>query len=181
MHIPSIFGNKYIMNFIDDYIRLCWVYLLKHKSQAFETFKNFHVWIENEAQTSIRTLLTDNGRGCNCNEFETNLRQHRIKHETIVPYNPRKNGVAKRMIKTLWNMLRLMLFFKKFVKCMLCANTVLCVVYVRNGIPSHALGNKTPYEMCNGRISSMRHIRVFGSTYYDLIPEEKRNKLGARS
>ena len=49
MPIPSANGNKYIMTFIDDYTRMCWVYLLKSKSEEFETFKNFHGWIENDA------------------------------------------------------------------------------------------------------------------------------------
>jgi transposase InsO family protein len=77
--------------------RMCWVYLLKHKSQAFETFKNFHVWIENEAQSHIGTLCTDNGGEYTSNEFESYLHQHGIKHQTIVPYNPQQNGVAERM------------------------------------------------------------------------------------
>jgi hypothetical protein len=46
---PSTNDNKYIMSFIDDYMRMCWVYLLKYKSQDFETLKKFHVWIQNEA------------------------------------------------------------------------------------------------------------------------------------
>ena len=49
MLVPSANGNKYIMTFIDDYTKMCWVYLLKNKSNAFETFKNFHKWIENDA------------------------------------------------------------------------------------------------------------------------------------
>jgi hypothetical protein len=49
MLVPSTNGNRYIVTFIDDYTRMCWVYLLKDKSQTFETFKNFHVLIQNEA------------------------------------------------------------------------------------------------------------------------------------
>jgi hypothetical protein len=41
MFVPFSNDNKYIMSFIDDYTRMCWVYLLKDKSQAFETFKIF--------------------------------------------------------------------------------------------------------------------------------------------
>jgi hypothetical protein len=69
MSIPSANGNKYIMNFIDDYTIMCLVYLLKDKSQAFETFTNFHVWIQNEAQPCIGSLCTDNGRENTSNEF----------------------------------------------------------------------------------------------------------------
>ena len=62
MPVASANGNKYLMTFIDDYDRMCWVYLLKLKSEAFETFKTFHVWIENEAQSHIGTLRSDNGK-----------------------------------------------------------------------------------------------------------------------
>jgi transposase InsO family protein len=94
MHVPFAFGNKYIMTFIDDYTRMCWVYLLKYKSQAFETFKNFHLWIENEEQSCIGTLRTNNKGEYTSNEFENYLRQHGIKHQTTVPYSPRENGEA---------------------------------------------------------------------------------------
>jgi hypothetical protein len=38
MHVPYANGNKYIMYFINDYTRMCWVYFLKDKSKSFETF-----------------------------------------------------------------------------------------------------------------------------------------------
>jgi hypothetical protein len=75
-------------DFIDDYTKMCWLYLLKDKSLAFETFKNFHVWIQNEAQSHIGSLCTDNEKGYTSNEFEMYLHQHGIKHQTTVPYNP---------------------------------------------------------------------------------------------
>lgn len=66
------------MTFIDDYTRMCWVYLLKQKFEAIETFKNFHVWIEYEAQSHIGNLRSDNGKEYTSNEFEKYLRQHGI-------------------------------------------------------------------------------------------------------
>ena len=56
MPIPSTNGNKYLMTFVDDYSRMCWVYLLKTKSEPFQTFKNFHAWIENQEHTCIGTF-----------------------------------------------------------------------------------------------------------------------------
>ena len=88
MHVPSANGNKYMMTFIDDYTRMCWVYLLKNKSDVFQTFKNFHAWIENDAQNHIGSLSTDNGKEYTSNEFEKYLHRHGIKHQTIMPYNP---------------------------------------------------------------------------------------------
>ena len=59
MPIVSDNGNKYIMTFIYDYVRMCWVNLLKSKPQYFETFNNFHVWIQNETQLQIGSLHTN--------------------------------------------------------------------------------------------------------------------------
>ena len=61
VHVPTVNGNKYILTFIDDYSRMCWVYLLKEKSQVFDMFKKFHLLIKNEAQVNIVTIRTDNG------------------------------------------------------------------------------------------------------------------------
>ena len=86
--VSSTNGNKYMMTFINYYTRMCWVYLLKKQSDVFQTFKNFHAWIENDAQTHIFSLHTKNGKEYTSNEFENYLRQHGIKNQTSVPYNP---------------------------------------------------------------------------------------------
>lgn len=62
MPILSGNGNKYMMTFIDDYTKMCWVYLLKKKSDAFKTIKNFHTWNENYSQYHIGSICTDNGK-----------------------------------------------------------------------------------------------------------------------
>ena len=54
--ITSVGGSKYFMLFIDDYSRMTWIYFLQKKLEAFETFKIFHVMIENQAQCKIGTL-----------------------------------------------------------------------------------------------------------------------------
>jgi hypothetical protein len=84
------------------------------------------------------------------------------------------------MNMTIFNMVWSMMFFKN-VKLMFGAVGVLCVVYVKNMSPSHALGNKTPYEMWYGYIALVRHLRLFGSNCHALIPKQKRNKIDARS
>ena len=58
------------MTFIDVFTRMCWVYLLKAKYQAFDTFINFHLWIKNETQLNIGTLRTDNGGEYTSQDFE---------------------------------------------------------------------------------------------------------------
>jgi hypothetical protein len=56
----------------------------------------------------------------------------------------------------------------------------MCKLCEKN-VSSHPLEKKTPYEMWYGHVPSVNHIRVFGSTYYALIPKEKISKLEAMS
>jgi transposase InsO family protein len=130
MPVPSSFSNRYILTYIDDYTRMCWLYLLKQKSQAFETFKSFHLWIENETQFRINTLRTDNGGEYKSNKFENYLHQHGIQHQTTDPYNRQQNGVAEKMNRTPLNMVLSSMFFKN-VKLMFWTDAVLCTVYVK--------------------------------------------------
>ena len=77
-------------------------------------------------------------------------------------------------------MVRSMMLFKN-IKLMFWGDAVKCAAYLRNRSPSNALDNKTPHEMWFGHLPSVRHLRIFGSTCYALIPKEQRNKHGARS
>jgi hypothetical protein len=76
-------------------------------------------------------------------------------------------------------MVHSMMFFKN-VKLMFWADAVLFAVSVKNMCPSHALQKNNPYEMWYGHIPLVRHLRVFGSTCYALIPKEQRSKIDVR-
>ena len=40
---PSYGNSSYVLTFIDDFSRYCWVYFLKLKSEVFETFKVYKI------------------------------------------------------------------------------------------------------------------------------------------
>eukprot|EP00253_Pinus_taeda_P024327 PITA_24327 len=113
MPVPSANGNKYIMTFIDDYTRMCWVYLLKNKLMLFKHSRIFINGLKMMHNLILGLFALIMEKNIHKNEFEQYLRQHGIKHQTIVPYNPQQNGVAERMNRTILNMVRSMLFFKK--------------------------------------------------------------------
>ena len=47
MQTPSIGKNFYFLTFIDDYSRMCWIYFLKTKDEAFTYFKEFKNNVKN--------------------------------------------------------------------------------------------------------------------------------------
>jgi hypothetical protein len=54
------FGNKkYYIRFIDDYSKFTSIYLLHHKSEAFQFFKEFQTLVERMLNHKIITMQTD--------------------------------------------------------------------------------------------------------------------------
>ena len=52
-------GEQYYILFIDDFSRICWISLLKHKDEAFENFKIFKALVENELDIKIKCIRSD--------------------------------------------------------------------------------------------------------------------------
>ncbi|GJV74108.1 retrovirus-related pol polyprotein from transposon TNT 1-94 [Tanacetum coccineum] len=61
MKTDSYAGSKYFLLFIDDYSRMCWVYFLTYKSEAFGFFKKFKALAENQSYRKLKVLRTDRG------------------------------------------------------------------------------------------------------------------------
>ena len=49
-------GYEYFITFIDDYSRYGYIYLMRHKSEAFDKFKEFKAEVENHRGRSIKSL-----------------------------------------------------------------------------------------------------------------------------
>ena len=54
-------GYRYWMLFVDDHTRFKVALGLKHKSDAFEAFKEFKAWAENSLGLKIKALHDDKG------------------------------------------------------------------------------------------------------------------------
>ncbi|KAH9722865.1 Dipeptide epimerase [Citrus sinensis] len=62
-------GVKYMVTFIDDYSRRCWVYSIKKKSDVFPLFQEYKARVELESRKKIKCLSTDNGGEYTDDEF----------------------------------------------------------------------------------------------------------------
>jgi transposase InsO family protein len=76
------------MFIIDDYTRMTCVYFLKEKSEAFEKFKAFKTYVENETNLKIKCLRSDNGGEFTFKEFNKFCEDHGNKRQFATPRNP---------------------------------------------------------------------------------------------
>ncbi|GKC61502.1 zinc finger, CCHC-type containing protein [Tanacetum coccineum] len=64
---PSLRNKKYFVTFIDDALRVCYVYLLHTKNEALDKFKVFKTKVELQQRFLIKRFRTDRGglgQGC---------------------------------------------------------------------------------------------------------------------
>jgi transposase InsO family protein len=76
---------------IDDYTRITWVYFLKDKSEAFEKFKVYKGFVENEIDIKIKCLRSYNGGEFTSKEFIKLYEYHGIKIQFASPRTPQQN------------------------------------------------------------------------------------------
>jgi hypothetical protein len=69
MLVKYLGGYSYYVNFIYDYSRNIWLYLLKTKYEVFNKFQEFKVEIENLTNKKIKMLRTNNGGEYTSKEF----------------------------------------------------------------------------------------------------------------
>ena len=55
---------------MDDFSIKLWLYLIKVKSEVFNTFKGFKALVENQSRKCIKTLRTDGGGEFTSSELE---------------------------------------------------------------------------------------------------------------
>ena len=67
-------GYVYFITFTDDRSRFGYVYLMRHKSEAFEKFKEFRFEVEKQTGKSIKVLRSDRGGEYLNSEFLDHLK-----------------------------------------------------------------------------------------------------------
>ena len=93
-----------LLLFIDDYSRYGYLYLMKHKSESFEKFKEFRNEAEKQAGKCIKVLRSDKGGEYLLDQFKEYPKVNGIISQLTAPATPQHNGVAERRNKTLLDM-----------------------------------------------------------------------------
>ena len=71
-------GYLYFITFTDDFSRYGFMYLMHHKSNAFEKFKKFRYEVEKQTRKFIKVLRSDRGGEYLSEKFRTYLKDNGI-------------------------------------------------------------------------------------------------------
>jgi len=158
-------GNFYFLSIIDDFSRKVWIYLLKHKSQAFAKFREWRTLLEKQLDRKVKTLRTDNGLEFCSEEFNSFCAELGIQRHRTVRLTPQHNGVAERMNRTLLDKARCMLFSSGLSKAFW-GEGIVTAAYLVNRCPSSALEFKTPEEVWSNKPPDLSNLKTFGCAAY---------------
>lgn len=172
--VASAGGKRYFLSIIDDFSRKVWVYALARKDEVFEKFRDFQASIERMTEEKIKAIRTDQGlEFCN-NKFEKYLQEQGIKIERTSTYTPQQNGLAERFNRTILEKVRAMLF-DSGLSLTHWVEALLAATHIHNRITHSNNAENTPNEKFSGNRPSIRHLRIYGSRAYLILPKQKRS------
>jgi hypothetical protein len=172
---PSLGHKKYLITFIDDASRFCYVYLLHAKDEALDKFRIYKTEVELQQNVMIKTLRTDRGGEYYDPVFFQSVG---IIHETTAPYTPQQNGVAERKNRALKEMVNAMLSYSGLSEGFW-GEAMLTACYLLNRVPNKR-NKTTPYELWYKKRPNLNFLRVWGCRAVVRLPDPKRKTLGEK-
>ena len=151
-------GYSYFITFTDNLSRFGFVYLMKHKSEAFDKFKEYQKMVENQTGKSLKVLRTDRGDEYLSSDFLDHLKKKEILSKWTPSYTPQLNGVAERRNRTLMKMVRSMMCHVD-LPISFWGYALETAIYILNRVPSKSISS-TPYEIWKGRKPNLIHLKI---------------------
>nr|KAJ0210442.1 hypothetical protein LSAT_V11C400201490 [Lactuca sativa] len=171
---PSLGNKKYVVTFIDDASRYCYIYLLHSKDESLDKFK-IYKQVELHKNELIKVLRSDiGGEYYDPVYFESTG----IIHQTTPPYIPQQNGVAEWKNRTLKEMVISMLSYSVLSEGFW-GEAMLTACYILNRTPNKRSKN-TPYELWCKKVPNLSYLKVWGCRAVVRLTEPKTKTFGER-
>ena len=157
--ILSTVGFKFYVTFVDVYSRYTWIYFLRKKSEALESFIHFKNQAENTLNTTIKTFQSD--WGGEFHAFSSLFNKHGIIHRVSCPHTSEQNGIVERKHRHLVE-LGLTLLAQSSLPFYLWPDAFSCAIYLINRLSTAVLQQKSPIEVLYKTKPDYSSLRVFG-------------------
>ncbi|KAK8597114.1 hypothetical protein V6N12_065590 [Hibiscus sabdariffa] len=164
-------GFQYFITFTDDFSRYGYIYLIRHKSEALERFKEFKNEVQNQHGKSIKALRLDRGGEYLSQDFDELLKECGIVTQLTPPGTPQRNGVSERRNRTLLDMVRSMVRHID-LPTSFWGYALETATFTLNCGPSKSV-QKTPHEMWTGKRLVMSFMKKTKG-YYLFNPKENK-------
>jgi len=160
--VETINRKEYYVSFTDDHSRFTKIYLLRTKSEAFDSYCSFKAWLQTQHNHPIKKFHTDRGGEYLSNEFSNHLRKTGTIRRLTVHDTPEYNGVTERLNRTLMEKVRAMLHDSQLPR-FLWGEALNYAVYVKNRTWTRSLKDSTPFETLTGSKPNLSNMHPWGA------------------
>jgi hypothetical protein len=157
-------GFQHFITFINDFSRYGYIYLMRHKSESFEKFKEFQNKVQNQLGKTIKFLRSDCGGEYLSLKFSDHLKQCEIVPQLTPPGMPHWNGVSKRRNRTLLDMVRSMMS-QTDLSLSFWGYALEIAAFILNRVLTKFV-ERTPYEIWTGKRPGLSFFKVWGCGAY---------------
>ncbi|CAA7037227.1 unnamed protein product [Microthlaspi erraticum] len=178
--VSSFGGIKFYVIFVDQFSNYVWAYPLRRKSENFSKYLHFSALVRNQFRCSIKSFQCDNGGEYNNRLFLSHLAAEGTQIRFSCPYTSQQNGRAERMLLTINNLIRAILF-QAHMKPEFWVEALHTAVHILNLLPSSSISNEIPFTKLFSKPASYDHLRVFGCLCYPNLFPQSQHKLAPRS
>ncbi|TYK11979.1 gag/pol protein [Cucumis melo var. makuwa] len=159
MNVKARGGFEYFISSIDDYSRYSYLYLMEHKSEALEKFKEYKAEVEILLSKRIKILRSDRVGEYMDLRFQDYMIENGIQFQLSAPGTPQQNGVSERRNRTLLDIVRSMMSYAQLASSFW-GYAVETAVHILNNVPSKSV-SVTPFELWRGHKPSLSHFRIW--------------------
>ncbi|GJS83644.1 ribonuclease H-like domain-containing protein [Tanacetum coccineum] len=142
--IPSLFGFKYYVLFLDHYSHFVWVYPLIHKSDVLSKFMLFRNYVRTQFKCEIRSFQCDHGGEFDNRTLHKLFADNGIQFRFTCPKTSQQNGKSERMVRTINNIIRTLLFQANLPPTFW-VEALNMAIHLLNILPSTAIANDIPF------------------------------------
>ncbi|GJY98613.1 ribonuclease H-like domain-containing protein [Tanacetum coccineum] len=163
--IVSSSGFKYYVLFLDHFSHYLWIYPLKHKSDMFGKFVHFRQYVQNQFKCDIKSFQCNHGGEFDNNQLHTLFATHGIQLRFSCPKTSQQNGKAERMIRTINNVIRTLLF-QAHLPPSFWVEALHMATYLLNLFPSTDINNEIPFSKLFHKEPDYSRLCIFGCLCY---------------
>jgi len=175
---PSIGGANYFLLF-KDCTSYRTAYFIKHKSDTFSKFVEYHKLVENQTGNKLRKVRSDKGKEFDNEQFKQYFKEKGIIHEYSAPYIAEQNGRIERENRLIVEVSGLCCLQPTFNLDYGQKLSTLVYMYTLNRRPRE-LDKNLPYELWSGKTVTLNHLRKFGAVVHVYVPKQFRSKFESK-
>jgi hypothetical protein len=177
---PTHSGHLYTLVVTDEFSHTVWIFLLKRKEEASQHIKQLIELLHNQTGRTVKRWHSDGGGEFVNDELKLFFRNLQIEFTYSPARTPERNGLAERMNRTLFEMVRCLILHAGCHPAFW-GEALTWATHVYNSTPHPITDYKTPFEILFNYKYDLKKLKVWGCDAHVLLEPKQQTKIGSRT